>query len=94
VVQDTILVIQDSLISVVRNSRDTLYITDNQVIDSLQRQVLDFSELWKAEYKENAKLQDQVDREKKKRWSVGPHAGVDWRGATIGISIQYSLLRF
>lgn len=95
VVQDTILVIQDSLITVVRNSRDTLYITDNQVIDSLKSQVFDFSELLKGQFKENVILQNQVDRDKRKRFVVGPAIGIDYRGnPSISFGVSYQLWRF
>lgn len=94
VVQDTIIVIQDSLISVVRNSRDTLYITDNQVIDSLKSQVFDFSELLKGQFKENVRLQNKIDRDKRRRFSLGPHLGVGLRGPDVGVSVQWSLIRF
>lgn len=94
VIQDTIIHAQDSLINVIRNSRDTLYITDNQVIDSLQRSNLELSELFKGQLKESIKLQGQVDREKKKRFSVGVGTGYGIRGADVSISVHYSIFRF
>lgn len=93
VVQDTIIVIQDSLISVVRNSRDTLYITDNQVIDSLKQNIYDFDKMFTECLIFSEKIQRDYYKEKKKRWSLGPHVGYGFRGADVGISIQYSLLR-
>lgn len=35
-------------------------------------------------------------REKPKRWGIGPYVGVDafGRGVSVGVSIQYSLVRF
>lgn len=94
VIQDTIIHAQDSLITLIQNSRDTLYITDNQVIDSLQRSNSELSELFKGQLKESIKLSGELQREKKKRFSVGVGAGYGFRGADVGISIQYSLFRF
>lgn len=94
VVQDTILVIQDSLITVIRNSRDTLYITDNQVIDSLNRQVSDLSELFQGQLKQSMRMEGELEREKRKRWSFGPHVGYGIKGEDIGLSVQYSIFRF
>lgn len=94
VVQDTIMVIQDSLITVIRNSRDTLYITDNQVIDSLKRQVSDISGLFEGQLKQSMKMESELERIKRRRFSIGPHVGYGFRGADVGISLQYSLFRF
>jgi len=94
VVQDTIIVFQDSLITSLENERDTLYITDNNAMDSLQRSITDLSGLFGDQLKQNMVLEDQLKREKKKRWSIGPHAGFGLRGPDVGISVQYSLWRF
>lgn len=94
VVQDTILVIQDSLITVIRNSRDTLYITDNQVIDSLKKSNDELSELFKGQFKQTLRAENELRREKKKRFSVGPSVSYGIRGADVSISVQYSLFRF
>ena len=59
------------------------------------------AKIWQDSYKvtkdavdflqaENSKL----ERDKRKRFSVGPHVGYGFRGADIGVSVQYSLFRF
>lgn len=94
VIQDTIIQIQDSLITVIMNSRDTLYIQDNQVIDTLKKSNLELSELFKTQLKQTLRAENELRREKKKRWSIGPHGGYGFRGADVGFSVQYSLLKF
>lgn len=93
-VHDTLIVLQDSLIEDLSTERDTIYLVNTAVIDSLQKSKNDLHELLKAEYLENVKLQGKVDRERKKRFSFGPHAGYGFRGADVGVSVQYTLLRF
>lgn len=95
VIQDTIIQAQDSLITVIQNSRDTLYITDNKVIDSLQHSNLEISELFKDQLKESIKLSGELQREKKKKWIVGPTAGVNYRGEpTVSFGVTYKLFSF
>lgn len=96
VVQDTIIVIQDSLISVVRNSRHTLYITDNQVIDSLQRQVSDISGLFQGQLKQSMKMESELERQKKKRIvvSLGVNYSPLGNQITPGVHIGWCLVRF
>jgi hypothetical protein len=94
VVQDTVIIFLDSLVADLEQQRDTLYIRDNALADSLQRQVSDLHDLFTVELKQNIVLRDKLDREKRKRFSVGPHAGYGFRGADVGISVQYSLWRF
>lgn len=94
ILKDSIIVLQDSLIADLENERDTLYITDNQVIDSLNRQVSDLSELFQGQLKQSMKMEGELEREKRKRWSIGPHVGYGLRGEDVGISLQYSIFRF
>jgi hypothetical protein len=94
VVQDTIIVYLDSLVESIEQERDTVFAIDQQLTDSLQRSVKELSDMFSGQLRESIRLQGQLDREKKKRWSVGPHAGYGFRGADVGISVQYSLFRF
>jgi hypothetical protein len=94
VVQDTVIVFLDSLVADLEQQRDTLYIRDNALADSLQRQVSDLNDLFTGELKRAVKAELKLEREKRKRFSVGPHAGYGFRGADVGISVQYSLFRF
>lgn len=88
--KDTVIVLQDSLIADLENERDTLYITDNQVIDSLQASVNQLKGMYQAQYLRANK----AERDRRKRWSLGPHAGYGVKGPDFGVSIQYSLWRF
>lgn len=92
--QDTVIIYLDSLVSDLEAEKDTVYVTNDAIVDSLRRQVSDVSELFKGQLQESIKLQGQVDREKKKRFSIGPHVGAGLRGADVGVSVQYSLFRF
>jgi hypothetical protein len=92
--RDRIIDLQDSLITDLENERDTLYITDNQAIDSLQASVTQLKSMYSEQYKRANRFQSDYDREKRKRWSLGPHAGYGFKGPDFGISIQYSLWRF
>ncbi|HZI24303.1 MAG TPA: hypothetical protein VFD46_04465 [Chryseolinea sp.] len=94
VVQDTVILIQKELISDLENEKDTLYITDNQAIDSLQKSNNDLKTMFADQFKESIRLQGQLDREKKRRWSLGPSVSYGVRGADVGISVQYSLFKF
>jgi len=94
VVQDTIIVFQDSLIANLENERDTLYLTDNQALDSLQASVKELKGMYAEQYKRAARFQQDYYREKRKRFSLGPHAGWDFNGPSIGISVQYAIFRF
>lgn len=93
-VHDTLIVLQDSLIQDLSAERDTLYLVNTAVIDSLQKSNLELSELFKGQLRESIRLQGQVDREKRRRFSIGPHVGYGFRGADVGISVQYSIFRF
>lgn len=93
-VHDTLIVLQDSLIQDLSAERDTLYLVNTAVVDSLQKSNLELSELFKGQLMESIKLQNQVDREKRKRFSVGPSVSYGLRGADVGISVQYSIFRF
>lgn len=94
VVQDTIIVYQDSLIASISAERDTLYLTDNQAIDSLQASVTQLKGMYEGQWKIADRFQRDYDREKRKRFSIGPHVGVGFRGIDAGFSIQYTLWRF
>lgn len=94
VVQDTIIVFQDSLIASISAERDTLYLTDNQAIDSLQASVNQLKGMYEEQWKRADRFQRDYNREKRKRFSIGPHVGVGFRGIDVGFSIQYTLWRF
>lgn len=95
VVQDTVIIYLDSLVADLEAEKDTVYLVNNMAIDSLQRSNLELSELFKGQLSESIRLQNHVDREKRKHWSVGPAAGVDYRGRpTISIVITRDLWRF
>lgn len=94
VVQDTIIVFQDSLIASISVERDTLYIRDDIAFDSLQSSVDQLKAMFAEQWIRADKFQRDYDREKRKRFSVGPHAGWDLNGPSIGVSVQYSLFKF
>lgn len=94
VIQDTIIVFQDSLIADLEAERDTLYIRDNAMVDSLQKSNFELKELFTGQLKESIRLTNELQREKKRRFSVGPHAGYGFKGPDLGVSIQYTLFRF
>lgn len=94
VVQDTIIVYQDSLIASISAEKDTLYLRDNQAIDSLQASVTQLKGMYAEQSKRAARFQSQYDREKRKRFSIGIGAGYGFRGLDIQIGIQYSLWKF
>lgn len=94
VVQDTVIIYLDSLVADLEAEKDTVYIVDNQVIDSLQKSNNELYELFKGQFKQTIRVENELRREKKKRWSLGPHGGYGFKGADVGISVQYSLLRF
>lgn len=94
VVQDTIIVFQDSLIASISEERDTLYIRDNAALDSLQASVTQLKGMYAEQFKRAARFQADYDREKRKRFSLGPHAGWDFNGPSLGISVQYAIFRF
>lgn len=94
VVQDTVIIYLDSLVADLEAEKDTVYLVNDRAIDSLQRSNLELSELFKGQLLESVRLQNQVDREKKKRFTFGPSISYGFRGADVGISIQYSLWRF
>ena len=94
VVQDTIIVFQDSLIASISAERDTLYLTDNQALDSLQASVTQLKGMYAEQYKRAARFQQDYDREKRKRWSIGINAGYGFKGPDVQIGIHYSILRF
>lgn len=93
-VHDTLIVLQDSLIQDLTAERDTLYIVNTAVVDSLQKSNDELSELFKGQFKQTIRAENELRREKKKRWSIGPHGGYGFKGADVGISIQYSLFKF
>lgn len=94
VVQDTIIVYQDSLIASISQERDTLYLRDNAAIDSLQASVTQLKGMYAEQSKRAARFQSQYDREKRKRFSIGIGAGYGFRGPDIQIGIHYSILSF
>lgn len=95
ITQDTIIVFQDSLIASLDQEVDTLYIRDNVVIDSLNQQVRDFSQMNKELYIETARKLSEWERDKRKRIIIGPSVGIDYRGKpTISFGATYKLWKF
>lgn len=94
VVQDTIIVFQDSLIASISAERDTLYLTDNQALDSLQASVTQLKGMYAEQWKRADRFQRDYDREKRKRFSIGIGAGYGFKGPDIQVGVQYSLWRF
>lgn len=94
VVQDTIIVVQDSLIRSIETELDTVYLADNAIIQAIQQNKDSVFLLYQNEYFERTKYQSRYEAEKKKRFSIGPHAGYGFKGPDFGVSIQYSLWRF
>jgi hypothetical protein len=95
VVQDTIIVYLDSLVASIEQERDTVFAIDQQLTDSLQRSVNELSEMFSGQLRESIRLQGQLDRERKKRFVIGPAIGIDYRGnATISFGATYQLWRF
>jgi len=92
--KDSLIVTQDSLIQDLENERDTLYLTDNIVIDSLQSQVEEITGLFREQWKRADRFQREYDREKRKRFSLGIQAGYGFKGPDIQIGVQYTILRF
>lgn len=94
VVQDTVIIYLDSLVADLEAEKDTVYLVNDMAIDSLQRSNLELSELFKGQLNESIRLQGQVDRDKKKRFSIGVGTGYGIRGADVSISVHYSIFRF
>lgn len=94
IVQDTVIVYLDSLVADLEQERDTLYITDTAAIDSLKKQVSGFSELFTEELKNSIRLENALNREKRKRFSLGVGTSYGIRGADLSISLHYSLFKF
>lgn len=93
-VHDTLIFLQDSLISDLSAERDTIYLVNTAVVDSLQKSNFELKELFTGQLKESIRLSNELQREKKRRFSVGPHAGYGFKGPDLGVSIQYTLFRF
>lgn len=94
VVQDTIIVFQDSLIASISVERDTLYIRDNVAFDSLQSNVDKLKGMFAEQWIRADRFQRDYDREKRKRFSLGIQAGYGFKGPDIQVGIQYTILRF
>jgi hypothetical protein len=95
VVQDTIIIYQDSLIASIEQERDTVYQRDNTAIDSLQRSVDTLQGMFSEQLKESISLQNELNREEGKNVTVGPGVSVDYRGRPIiTISAHYKLFSF
>jgi hypothetical protein len=93
-VHDTVIFLQDSLIADLQQERDTVYLESSAVIDSLQLTISDLHDLFTGELKQNIVLRDRLEREKRKRFSLGPAVSYGFRGADVGISVQYSIFKF
>lgn len=94
VVQDTIIVFQDSLIASISSERDTLYLCDNVAFDSLQSNVDKLKAMYAEQWIRADRFQRDYDREKRKRFSLGIQAGYGFKGPDIQVGIQYTILRF
>lgn len=95
VVQDTIIVYQDSLIASISAERDTLYLHDNAALDSLQASVTQLKGMYADQSKRAARFQQDYDREKRKRFSLGVGIGINHQGLIMPtVGIQYQLFRF
>lgn len=94
ILEDSIIANQGELISDLENERDTLYLTDNQAIDSLNAQIVGITDLFKDQALRAAEAEGRLEKEKKKRFSVGIQTGAGFKGIDIQVGIQYSLWRF
>lgn len=92
--KDTVIYLQDELIKDLENERDTLYLVDTTIIDSLKSSNNQLKGMFAEQWIRADRLKRDYDREKRKRFSVGPHAGWDLNGPSIGVSVQYSLFKF
>lgn len=94
ILEDSIIANQGELISDLEDERDTLYLTDNQAIDSLSQSITDLHGLLQDQALRAAEAEGRLEKEKKKRFSVGIQTGAGFKGMDIQVGIQYSLWRF
>lgn len=94
IIQDTVILYLDSLVADLTHERDTIRIENSIKTDSLKASVNQLTEMFREQWIRADKFQRDYDREKRKRFSVGPHAGWDLNGPSIGVSVQYTILRF
>lgn len=94
IIQDTVILYLDSLVADLTHERDTIRIENSIKTDSLKASVNQLTEMFREQWIRADRFQRDYDREKRKRFSVGPHAGWDLNGPSIGVSVQYTILRF
>lgn len=93
--KDTTIALQDSLIIDLESERDTLYLTDNKAIDSLQKSKAEIFTMWQAEYQQRVKAQNRYDELRSRNFTAGPGIGIDITGRpTVNFSVQYKLVSF
>lgn len=95
ILHDTIIVLQDSLIADLENERDTLYISDNRIIDSLQTSIDTLKTMYASEYQRAERFHMERDWEKSKNITLGPSLGIDVLGRpVIGFTATYRVFSF
>lgn len=96
--RDTIILKQDSLVLTLEEEKAEILRMDSIAFDSLQANVMQFQELFESEAKETVKLESKLEKEKRKRFSIGPAVGYgvskDGLSPNLSISIQYRLFKF
>jgi hypothetical protein len=89
---------QDSLISVIEARNAKLEAEKSRQFGDFNRLLSITEEQLKLQQETTAIIADQRDRYKKKagkRFSIGPYVGIDYKlQPSLGVSVQYRLLRF
>lgn len=95
-VHDTLIVMQDSLIQDLTAERDTLYLVNTAVVDSLQKSNLELSELLKGQFKQTLRAENELRREKKKRivLSLGVNYSPFGNQINPGVHLGWRIVRF
>lgn len=96
VVQDTIIVYLDSLVASVEAERDTVFAIDQQLTDSLQRSVKELSDMFSGQLKESMRLENDLNRERRKRIVISLGAGYSPFGNQFVPSVQigWAIVKF
>lgn len=93
--KDTVIYFQGQMIKDLENQRDTLYLTDNQAIDSLQANNELLQKKFREQWNRADKAEFVLDQEKGKDFIVGPGIGIDYRGRpTVSVNVTYRLWSF
>lgn len=96
--RDTVILKQDTVILTLEAERAKILRMDSIAFDSLKANVMQFQGLFESEAKETVKLESKLEKEKRKRFSIGPAVGYgisrDGLSPNVSISIQYRLFKF